>query len=399
MSKLTALKVKNAKPGRHLDGRGLYLLVKPSGSKSWVLRVQVDGVRRDYGLGSADLLSLNEAREKAREGRKLAKAGRNPALEWRRARESVPTFELAARRYHESIKAGWRNGKHKDQWLSTMEKYAFPLIGRRQVDQVDAPAMHSVLAPIWLEIPETARRVRQRIGATLDFAHAMQWRPVEAPMRAVNRGLPRQPKKTGHFAAMPFKQLPLLMKSLAEGEATVGRLALRFTILTAARSSETRKATWEQIDWEAKVWVVPPENTKVDDWHRVPLSPAALEILEQIKALFGERHDALIFPGSQRKKPISENTMAKALSVAGGDTFTVHGMRSSFRDWAAEETNFPPAWAEAALSHKLKDRVEAAYLRTRYLDQRRVLMDAWADFLIRGSNVVKLSTVGVAPQQ
>ena len=176
MGNLTALQVKNAKPGRHADGKGLYLFVKPTGAKSWVLRVQGDGRRRDFGLGPVDLVSLQDARDKAIEGRKLVRKGLDPSLEWKRVQCVIPTFEVAARKYHENIECGWKNDKHGKQWLSTLETHAFPIIGSKRVDMIDTPAIQSVLLPIWLIVPETARRVRQRIGAVLDFAHGQGWR-------------------------------------------------------------------------------------------------------------------------------------------------------------------------------------------------------------------------------
>ncbi len=216
MGNLTALQVKNAKPGRYADGKGLYLFVKPTGARSWVLRVQGDGRRRDFGLGPVDLVSLQEARDKAIEGRKMVRGGLDPSLEWKRVQCVIPTFEVAARKYHENIQGGWKNGKHAAQWLSTLTAHAFPIIGAMRVDMIDTPAIQSVLLPIWLVVPETARRVRQRIGAVLDFAHGQGWRAGEAPMRAVAKGLPKQPRQGGHFAAMPYSDLPAFMAKLRD---------------------------------------------------------------------------------------------------------------------------------------------------------------------------------------
>ncbi len=406
---LTAKQVLNAKPGRHSDGRGLYLLVMPSGSRSWVLRVQYQGKRRDYGLGSVtdkpisadyDLLplhrrkflTLNEARDKAKLGRGLAKAGINPSVQWRQVERTVPTFEQAARAYHKHVSSGWRKGKHGAQWISTLETYAFPLIGSRPVDQVDASAVQSVLMPIWLTIPETARRVRQRIGVVLDYAKGKGWREAEAPLRAVGqlmRGI-KQPGG-GNFAAMPYAELPAFMAKLRESEASVGRLALQFTILTAARSGEVRNATWGQIDLDAAEWKIPAGTTKTGKMHIVPLVPAAIDILNEMRGLFGGKASEPVFPGL-KGKPLSDATLSKALRVAGGGAFTVHGFRSTFRDWAAE-TGFADAWAEAALAHGNPDKTEAAYKRTTFYAQRRdKLMPAWASFVMGdGSNVVLLA--------
>lgn len=390
MPSLTALRVKNAKPGRHSDGKGLYLLVKPSGARSWVLRVQTDGRRRDFGLGAADLVSLEEARDKAREGRKMSKAGFDPSKEWKRVREVVPTFEDAARRYHENVKRGWKNGKHGDQWLSTLETYAFPHIGQLTVDEIDAAAIQKALLSIWLVVPETARRVRQRIGAVLDYSHGQNWRAAEAPMRAVAKGLPKQPKKGNHFAAMPYGELPAFTASLRGQEATLGRLALQFTVLTAARSGEVRGATWDEIDMETGLWSIPASRMKGAEAHTVPLSEAATAILEEVRGFMSGRKDRPVFPGF-KGKPLSDATLSKALRVAGGDAATVHGMRSAFRDWVAEQTSFPGEWAEAALAHALPNKVEAAYRRTKFLEQRRKMMEAWADYIGGTAKVVQLA--------
>lgn len=404
---LTIKEVKNAKPGRHSDGGGLYLLVKPSGSMSWVLRVQFQGKRSDFGLGSvgfdpADesipihkrrLLTLSEAREKARVGRALAKAGLNPSVEWRQVAEVEPhTFRAVAEECHLQAKKGWKNGKHRDEWLGSLERYAFPAIGSYTVDEVDAAAIQKVLLPIWLTKGETARRVKQRIGVVLDYAHAKGWRSAEAPMRAVNqlmRGV-KQPKG-GNFAAMPYKDLPAFMAGLREGAASVGRLALQFLILTTARSGEVRGATWRELDLEAAEWSIPANRMKAGKPHIVPLVPAAVAILEEMRGLFAPKAGDLVFPGL--KGPMSDATMAKVLRKHGGEEFTVHGFRSTFTDWAAD-TGFADAWAEAALAHTNPNKTQAAYRRTSYFEQRRdKLMPAWASFALDDqSNVVSLAS-------
>jgi len=404
---LTVKQVQSAKPGRLSDGKGLYMLTKPSGAKSWVLRVQYEGHRRDFGIGGVTLdaipsplplhkktlLTLAEAREKARIGRDMAKNGINPNDHWRAdvEPESAPTFEAAAREYHKQVAKGWRNGKHKDQWLSTLEFYAFPILGSLRVDEISAPTLQRVLLPIWLSKGETARRVRQRIGVVLDYAHGKGWRDTEAPMRALNQlmGGIKQPKG-GNFAAMPYKALPAFVAKLREAEFSVGRIALQFLILTAARSGEVRKAKWGEIDLEAAEWRVPAANTKTGRLHIVPLVPAAVDLLKQMQGLFGGRAGDLVFPGT--KAMMSDATLTKALRVAGAGDYTVHGFRSTFRDWAAD-TGFADAWAEAALAHGNPDKTEAAYKRTTYFEQRRDrLMPAWAAFALNdSSNVLQLA--------
>lgn len=409
---LTVKDVQNAKVGRHSDGRGLYLLVKPKerdgriipGAKSWVLRVQHRlpgesvGKRRDYGLGAAivervdvDLplhkrssLTLAEAREKARIGRELAKAGVRPTMHWRldAVEEKTPTFEEAAREYHGQVSRSWRNGKHSKQWIDTLVLYAFPLLGGMRVDEIEATTIQRVLMPIWLTKGETARRVRQRIGVVLDYAHGKGWRPAESPMRALNQLMSgiKQPK-AGNFAAMPYRDLPPFMERLRAGDESVGRLALRFLILTAARSGEVRKARWNEMDLPAAEWRMPPDHTKTGKAHIVPLVPEAVSILQSMSGLFGGKPSDLVFPGL--KGMMSDATLAKAMRVDGGADYTVHGFRSTFRDWAADN-GFNNDWAEAALAHSIsgqEGKTVAAYKRTTFFDQRRdKLMPAWASY-------------------
>jgi len=391
---LTVRQIASARPGRHSDGNGLYLLVKPSGSRSWVVRVQHSGRRRDYGIGAAvtdavnfDIpiekrksLTLAQAREKARIWRELAKAGFNPSVVWRTKEEMTPSFQEVAEEYHAQVSRGWRNGKHGDQWLATIKAYAFPLIGDLPVDAIDARAIQQVLSPIWLSKGETARRVRQRIGSVLDYAHGKGWRETEAPMRALNQllGGIKQPK-SGNFAAMPYRDVPEFMSKLRDGDFAVGRLALQFLILTAARSGEVRKARWKDVDPQAAEWHVPPENAKTGRLHIVPLVPSAIALLEQIRGCFGIDPDDYVFPGLGGQ--MSDATLAKVVRSNCAVRYTVHGFRSSFRDWAAEQ-GYADAWAEAALAHTNPNRTESAYRRTTFFDQRRdVLMPAWGEFL------------------
>lgn len=389
---LNAKKVEHAKPGRHADGKGLYLLVKPSGAKSWVLRVQADGRRRDFGLGPVDLVPLAEARDKAIQGRRFMRDGLDPSLEWKRKKDVLPTFEMAAREYYDSVKAGFRNARHSASWLSSLEAYAFPIIGTKRVDTIDATALHSALAPIWLTIPETARRVRQRMGLVLDYAKAKGWRTEETPMRSVATMLPKHKRVDNHHSAMPYSDAPAFAR-LMEGKGdTVGRLALRLTILTAARSGEVRGATWDEFDLEAKVWNIPGSRMKAGQPHSVPLPDAAMDILKTMVGFVAGHKGELVFKGVGGKA-LSDMTLSKALRDAGVKDYTVHGFRSSFRDWVAEQTSFPGEWAEAALAHTLSNKVEAAYRRTKYLDQRRKLMDAWADYLGGQVSVVQLAVV------
>lgn len=377
MGKLSATAVKAAtKPGKLGDGDGLFLIVQPSGSKSWVCRVQRNGVRRDFGLGSASRVPLAHARDRAREIRTWVELGLDPIFERRKA-EGIPTFKEAVAKVLAAHRKTWRNEKHEQQWLRTLESYAFPQIGNVQVSEITGPMIRSVLADIWLSKPETARRVRQRIGTVLDWAYASGYRESEAPMRAISKGLPRQPKKDGHFAAMPYSDVPAFMKKLQQRE-SFSRLALEFAILTAARSGEVRGATWDEFDLEAKLWTIPKERMKASREHVVPLTKPAIRIIERCKEL-RLADCALVFPGIRRNTPLSDMTLSKLLKEMK-EPYTVHGFRSAFRDWASEETQHQGEVAEAALAHMVANKTEAAYRRGNLLEKRRKLMQDWADF-------------------
>ncbi|SES13428.1 tyrosine-type recombinase/integrase [Sphingobium sp. YR768] len=392
---LTALKVKNAKPGRHVDGRGLCLVVKPSGAKSWVLRMQKDGKRRDYGLGSIFDVSLAEARDAAMALRRQVRLGLDPVAEKRKSRKVVPSFETAARDCYEAMKEGWKNQRHAS-WISSLENHVFPLIGAKPVNEVESPIVVEVLSPIWLEIPDTARRILQRIGAVLDFAHIKGWIPDELSLRSVRKGLPRQVEKSGHLEAMAYDDVPTLMRRLATAARTTGRDALRFTIYNAVRSNETRFAVWTEFDLDKGVWTIPGERMKAGDTHVVPLSAAAVVLLRK---RWDERSSdtGLVF-SNDGEKPISDMTMTKLLRDDGIKRVTVHGFRSAFTDWTAERTRFPKEVADKALAHKLPNKVEAAYRRTDFFEKRRSLMARWAEFLDRGP-VKENKETGPAPSE
>jgi integrase len=377
---LTALKVKNAKPGRHVDGRGLCLLVKPSGARTWLLRMQKDGRRRDYGLGSALDVSLADARDAAAALRRQVREGADPVAERRRVHKVMPTFETAARDCYETLKEGWKNRRYAN-WISSFENHVFPLIGTRPVDQVDSGAVVEVLSPIWLEIPETARRILQRVGAVLDFAHIKGWLPDEVSLRSVRKGLPRQTGKSEHLEAMPYADVPALMQKLAAASRTTGRDALRFTIYNAVRSNETRFAVWTEIDLDKGIWTIPAERMKARETHIVPLSAPAVALLRK---RWNERTSdtGLVF-SNDGEKAISDMTMTKLLRDDGIKSVTVHGFRSAFTDWSSERTRFPKEVADKALAHKLPNKVEAAYRRTDFFDKRRSLMARWAEYLDR----------------
>ncbi|MGB3794737.1 MAG: integrase arm-type DNA-binding domain-containing protein [Alteraurantiacibacter sp.] len=378
MGNLTASGIKNLKkPGRYSDGEGLILKFRGSGKGSWILRVQKKGKRQDIGLGKLSEVNLSQARTAARKLRKDFHAGVDVFASRKEGESETPTFRAAAYIVHEEHKAAWKNGKHQTQWIRTLETYAFPKLGDRLVSDIAVPLIRDTLAPIWLTKPETARRVRQRIGSVLDWACAKGFRDSEAPMRSVMRGLPRQQKKPKHHAAMPYPEIPQFLVSLRK-RSSVGRLALEFLILTAARSGEVRGATWNEVDLTKKLWTIPAERMKAGSTHVVPLSGAAIAVLQRARQFRSTRSD-LIFPGQVSRREMSDMTLLKILRDKGED-FTVHGFRSSFRDWAAEKTNYPGELAEAALAHTIANRVEAAYRRTDYIDKRRPMMEDWAKF-------------------
>jgi integrase len=377
MGKLSATAVKaESRPGRHGDGDGLFLIVSTTGAKSWVCRVQKNGRRRDIGLGSAAKVPLSQARKRADEVRGWMEMGLDPVFEKRKAR-GIPTFKEAAAKVYAATQKTWRNEKHEWQWKRTLEQFVYPTIGNVMVSEITGPMVRNVLAEIWLSKPETARRVRQRIGAVLDWAYAAGYRETEAPMRSITKGLPRQPRTAGHYVALPYTDLAGFLVKLRARE-TLGRLALEFAILTAARSGEVRKAEWSEFDLKRKLWTIPGERMKSGREHVVPLAPAAMRVLDRCEALKGIG-SSLVFPSPKPNQALSDMTLMKVLrdmKVAA----TVHGFRSSFRDWVSEATDHQGELAEAALAHAVKDKTEAAYRRGTLLEKRRRLMEDWDAF-------------------
>jgi integrase len=378
MGKLTVISVKAAKePGRYGDGAGLFLFVGPTGGKSWVVRVQKGGKRRDIGLGSVAKVSLAQARTSAAKTRAEIEAGLDPIAERRKA-AGVPSFRKAAALVFEQNKKTWRNGHHQWQWMRTLEMYAFPAIGDISVTDVTGPMVRDLLADIWLTKPETARRVRQRIGAVLDWAYSKGWRDAEAPMRSVTKGLPRQPRSDKHHAALDYAEVPKFVARLRAGTVTHGRLALEALILTATRSGEVRGAAWTELDLEAATWTIPADRMKAGKAHVVALSPQAVALFKQASEL-RVRDEPLVFPGAKAGKPMSDMTLVKIMRDMAIPA-TPHGFRSSFRDWVAEQTSYAGEIAEAALAHAVPSKVEAAYRRTDFLEKRRALMRDWGNY-------------------
>ena len=371
-------------PGFYPDGNCLYLRIDPNGARRWVLRLVVNGARRNMGLGSTSLVSLNEARELARKYRKMARAGIDPITErkaeHRRLAPAV-TFAEAARQLFENKKEGWRNARHREQWWQSIEAYAIPKLGKMPVNMIGTNEVLGAIEPIWTLKPETASRTRQRIEAVLDYATAKELRQGDNPARWRGHldhllAKPSQVRRVKHHPAMRWQDLPAFMVELSKRNSRSAK-ALAFGILTAARSGEVRGLTWGEIDLKDGLWTVPAGRMKASKEHRVPLTAQALELL-------GEpgKPEASVFGGPGMGRPLS------LLQRMGYDDLTVHGFRSTFRDWAGETTNYPREVIEAALAHRLKDKSEAAYARGDLFMKRRALMQDWANYAMGSKGTV-----------
>lgn len=391
VEKLKALSVArlSKKPGLYNDGAGLCLRVTPPSACSWVLRYMLDGKAREMGLGRYPDISLAEARLMAAEARKLKATGIDPITN----REAVRTkgrleaarsvtFRYCAESYIAAQKPSWKNAKHADQWAATLETYAMPLMADLPVQSIDIGMVHKVLEPIWSSKTETASRVRGRIESILDWATVREFRTGDNPARwkgHLESLFPARSKvqKVKHHPALPYTQMGAFMASLKAQEGN-GALAMQFTILTAARTREVTEAKWKEFDLDAGVWTIPDTRMKAGREHRVPLPKAALAIL-RVRQKSGDK-SPFVFPGSKQGKSISNMAMLQTLRRMERDDLTVHGFRSTFRDWAAEQTAFAREVAEAALAHTIGDKVEAAYRRGDLFEKRRKLMDAWATY-------------------
>jgi integrase len=390
---LTAKQVEGAlEPGKYFDGHGLFLRVQPNGQRQWVQRITVRGKRCEIGLGNPALVSLYEARELALHNRRLAVSGGDP-IQAKREAKAVLTFEEAARKVHELHKPTWRNPKHAAQFLSTLETYTFPRIGMLKVGQVNTSDVLAVLTPIWTEKPETAARVKQRIGMVMKWAIAQGWRQ-DNPAENITQALPKHDKNLkSHRKALGYFEVPACLEAVqASGAGLSTKLAMEFLVLTASRSGEVRGAAWAEIDLgtsatsaTSATWTIPASRMKAKREHRVPLSKRAVEILTAAKAL-GDG-TGLVFPGTKAGKALSDMTLSKLVKELGFDA-DVHGFRTSFRTWAQERTNFPREVAEAALAHTIKDKAEAAYARSDMFEKRRKMMEAWAGYLAQESGKI-----------
>ena len=395
--KLNARKVETlTKPGRYADGGNLYLRISPNGGKRWMFFYRFGGKRRDMGLGSAAKggVSLAEARQKADAARAILRSGTDPmAVMGKDAREkadrTIPTFGQFADEYIAAHRPKFRNEKHAAQWEMTLGDAYCKAIRHLPVDAVDTEAILKVLQPIWQKVPETASRLRGRIENVLDAAKARGFRSGENP--ATWRGhlktlLPARQRLTrGHHAALPYDDLPAFMAELRAKTSTAA-LALELCILTASRSGEVLNAKWEEFDLDKGIWTVPAIRMKAGHEHRIPLTKRAAQLLKGLPRL---PHNDHVFPGHGKGKPLSGMAMTMQLRRMNRGDITVHGFRSTFRDWASEQTSFPHETCEHALAHRISDKAEAAYRRGDQFEKRGKLMEAWATFCERR----KLETV------
>jgi len=392
LNRLSAVAVNTgiSRRGMHHDGGGLYLQVSAGGAKSWIFRFMLDGRAREMGLGPLHAIPLAEARKRAAECRRMRVDGIDPIEARSKHRGSkkleaakAMTFDACAAAYITAHNTSWRNAKHRDQWRNTLTSYAGPVFGSLSVQSIDVGLVMKALEPIWQTKTETASRLRGRIEAVLDWATVRGYRKGENPARwrgHLDKLLPARSKirKVEHHPALPYDELADFVAALRSQEGIASR-ALEFLILTAARTGEVIGARWDEVDPEEKTWIVPAARMKAGREHRVPLSAATVTVLEQMSEI---RQSEFVFPGGRRGKPLSNMAMLAVLKRMERGDLTAHGFRSSFRDWAAERTNFPHEVAEMALAHTVGDKVEAAYRRGDLLQKRRQLMEAWARFCV-----------------
>jgi integrase len=389
IGKLSARHVQTLKvPGHYGDGGGLWLQISDFGTKSWVFRFTRNAKTREMGLGPYPDVSLLKARENASDYRAAVREGKDP-IEQRNAKNRdeasnaarAVTFKDEAAAYIEAHRAGWKNAKHAEQWTATLETYAFPFIGKQLVSEIDAALVMKCLQPIWATKTETASRVRGRIESVLDYATALKHRTGDNPARWRGHldnllAKPSKVAKREHHPALPYTQVGAFMADLRAQDGISAR-ALEFTILTGTRTGEAIGARWEEIDLANALWVVPADRMKAGKPHRVPLSKAAVAVLKKLQGV-----DAVnVFPGSKADKPLSNMAMLVLLQKRmNRPDLTVHGFRSTFRDWAAEQSNFPNEVVEMALAHTIEDQTEAAYRRGDLVEKRTKLMEAWAGY-------------------
>ena len=379
--RLSATKVKAlCNPGRYTDGQGLHLFIGKTGKKSWVQRITIDGKRRDIGLGGFAVVSLAQARKRSADVRTAVADGRDPLIDKRKG--EMPTLKEAAYTVHKENKSRWRNEKHTVSWIQTLERHALPKIGDIRIDKIGRADVLTVLSPIWSTRPETARRVRQRLQTIFHWAMAYGFIEINPAGEVINGALPSMPKVRAHFRAMPYQEVRSALEMIESSRASAAsKLCFRFLILTATRSGEARGARWDEIDLQGRVWRIPSQRMKAGSEHRVPLSKQAIKLLNEASELRDETD--MVFPSPQKRgTQLSDMTLTKVLRSLGlAERATVHGFRSSFKNWTLERTDTPWAVSEAALAHTLGNSTEQAYARSDLFERRRDLMQKWADYV------------------
>ena len=375
--KLTAKFVENvSEAGKYYDQHGLFLHVRPSGAKKWLQRYTFQGRRREIGLGSAKIVSVATARKNAHQNLVLVSAGIDP-IEDKKQDSIIPKFEVAARKVYEDNRPTWRNAKHAAQFITTLETYAFPVIGSMSVKEINSSHILRILSPIWVTKAETAKRVRQRLSTVFKYCVAQQWRTDDPANIAIVEALPNPKRKVQHRKSISYNDVSGFIETVSQSSAGLStKLGLEFLILTATRSGEVRKARWDEVN--GSLWTIPAERMKAGVAHRIPLPSRCIEILAEAKTI--NQGSGFIFEGTKPNKPLSENTFNKLIKELGLEVHA-HGFRTSFRTWTQEKTNYPREIAEAALAHSLRDKAEAAYARSDLLEKRAEMMEAWAQFI------------------
>ena len=380
-NELTALKIKKLTiPGRYADGNNLYLEVDKSGARRWTLRVTILGRRRDMGLGGISTVSLEEARELAYQYRKIARSGGDPILERQKNRGLQTTLIYCTKKVHAINLPTWKNEKFAKQWLSSLEHHVFPTIGKLPISQVTSADILRVLTPIWNTKGDTAKKIKQRLRMIIKWARAQGCFQGDDPVELAEQALPKQLKSDDHHKSLEFEKLPEMISNLRKSKISLPtKLALEFTILSACRTSEVLNAKWEEIDLTKLIWSIPSERMKGGKVHQVPLTDRMTVILNDCKKL--KTNNDLLFPSEINGEALSNNTMRLALKKRLKIDATVHGMRSSFKDWASETTNFANEVSEMALAHTISNKTELAYRRRTLIEKRRHLMQKWSDYL------------------
>jgi len=375
--KLTAKFVENvSEAGKYYDQHGLFLHVRPSGAKKWLQRYTFQGRRREIGLGSAKIVSVATARKNAHQNLVLVSEGIDP-IEDKKQDSVIPKFEVAALKVYEDNRPTWRNAKHAAQFITTLETYAFPVIGSMSVKEINSSHILRILSPIWVTKAETAKRVRQRLSTVFKYCVAQQWRTDDPANIAIVEALPNPKRKVQHRKSISYNDVSDFIETVSKSSAGLStKLGLEFLILTATRSGEVRNARWNEVN--GSIWTIPAERMKAGVAHRIPLPSRCIEILEEAQTI--SQGSGFIFEGTKPNKPLSENTFNKLMKELGLEVHA-HGFRTSFRTWTQEKTNYPREIAEAALAHSLRDKAEAAYARSDLLEKRAEMMEAWAQFI------------------